>query len=151
VQLDDRVDTSFGRRAVDWELKGVPVKLEVGPRDVAAGNVVVARRDTGEKTTVPLGGAADAVAAALDDAQTSLLEGARARREAATVDVTGVDEAIEAAQTGFATVPWAALGEEGETTLAGKGITVRCLRTADGGLPAPGQNDDLLAVVGRAY
>src|SRR5437660_2483724 len=45
VQLDDRVDTGFGRRAVEWELKGVPVRLEVGPRDLAAGTAALVRRD----------------------------------------------------------------------------------------------------------
>ena len=57
VQLDDRVDTGFGRRAVEWELKGVPVRIEVGPRDLAAGTVTLVRRDiAGEKATVPLEG-----------------------------------------------------------------------------------------------
>ncbi len=55
VALDDRVDTAFGRRAVDAELKGYPVRVEVGPRDLAAGNVVVVRRTDGTKTPVPVG------------------------------------------------------------------------------------------------
>ncbi|MBA3654369.1 MAG: proline--tRNA ligase, partial [Actinobacteria bacterium] len=58
VHLDDRVDVSFGRRAVDWELKGAPVRIEVGPRDMATGNVVLVRRDNGEKTTIAVGAAA---------------------------------------------------------------------------------------------
>src|SRR5437763_1978833 len=44
VVVDDRADVPFGRRAVDWELKGVPVRLELGPRDVAAGQVTAAFR-----------------------------------------------------------------------------------------------------------
>ena len=52
VGFDDRVDTAFGRRAVDAELKGYPVRVEVGPRDLAAGNVVVVRRVDGSKTPV---------------------------------------------------------------------------------------------------
>jgi prolyl-tRNA synthetase len=48
VHLDDRVDVSFGRRSVDWELKGVPVRVEVGPRDLAGGEVTVVRRDLRE-------------------------------------------------------------------------------------------------------
>ena len=54
-QLDAQVATSFGRRATDWELKGVPVRIEVGPRDLAEGEVTIVRRDTGEKRTVPVG------------------------------------------------------------------------------------------------
>ena len=45
AQLDDRTDLSFGRRATDWELKGVPVRLELGPRDLANGEVTMVRRD----------------------------------------------------------------------------------------------------------
>ncbi len=57
VRFDDRVETGFGRRAVEWELKGVPVRIEVGPRDLAAGTVTLVRRDVaGEKATVPLEG-----------------------------------------------------------------------------------------------
>src|SRR4029079_16846855 len=54
VELDDRVDIPFGRRAVDAELKGIPVRLEVGPRDLATGEVVLARRVERAKVTVPL-------------------------------------------------------------------------------------------------
>jgi prolyl-tRNA synthetase len=151
VRLDDRVDTSFGRRAVEWELKGVPVRLEVGPRDMAAGNVVVVRRDTGEKTTLAVAGAVDAVAVALDDAQRALLDSARAHRDERTVDVESIEEATAAAQGGFAAMSWDALGEEGETQLAEAGVTVRCLRTADGGLPEPDAVAGLVAVVARAY
>src|SRR4051794_14007973 len=55
AKLDARTDTSFGRRATEWELKGVPVRIEVGPRDLANGEVTVVRRDTGEKRQAPLG------------------------------------------------------------------------------------------------
>ena len=52
VRLDDRTDTSFGRRSVAWELKGVPVRVEVGPRDLAEGNVTVVTRHRREKQSV---------------------------------------------------------------------------------------------------
>ena len=151
VELDDRVDTSFGRRAVDWELKGAPVRLEVGPRDIASGNVVLVRRDTGDKATVPLAGVADAVATALDEAQRDLLAAATQRRDSRTQDATTLDDAAAAAQTGFARIAWEVLGEEGEARLGESGVSVRCLQTADGGLPAPGAAADLVAIVGRAY
>ena len=51
----DHTRGSFGRRVTDWEIKGVPLRIEVGPRDLAQGLVTVARRDTGEKTTIGLG------------------------------------------------------------------------------------------------
>src|SRR5207237_10065103 len=74
VELDDRVDTGFGRRSVDWELKGVPVRVEVGPRDLAEGNVTIVRRAAGSKETVHAADAAARVAAALEAAQASLLQ-----------------------------------------------------------------------------
>jgi prolyl-tRNA synthetase len=151
AQLDDRVETGFGRRSVDWELKGAPVRLEVGPRDLAAGTVTLVRRDTGTKDPVPVDGAARAVADALTGAQTDLLEAARASREARTTDARDGAEALEAARDGFARVPWAALGPEGEARLAADGVTVRCLRRPDGSVPDADDEPDLVAVVARAY
>jgi prolyl-tRNA synthetase len=151
VRLDARVATSFGRRATDWELKGVPVRVEVGPRDLASGTVTVVRRDTGEKTPVAVAEAAGRVSALMDQVQADLLAAAVARRDAATTDVATIGDAAEAAQTGFARLPWGLVRGEGEAQLAGKGITVRCLMAPDGGLPTADDDDDLVAVVARAY
>ena len=52
VQVDDRTDTPFGRRAVDWELKGVPVRVEVGPRDLESGTAMLVSRIPGGKEPV---------------------------------------------------------------------------------------------------
>jgi prolyl-tRNA synthetase len=151
VRLDDQVATSFGRRATDWELKGVPVRLEVGPRDLAEGNVTLVRRDTGDKQQVPVAEAAGRVADLLEAVQADLLAAATARRDAATRDVATVDEAAEAAQDGFARVPWGVVRGDGEARLAGQGITVRCLTGTDGSLPPDDDDPDLVAVVARAY
>jgi prolyl-tRNA synthetase len=151
VRLDDQVATSFGRRATDWELKGVPVRLEVGPRDLAEGNVTLVRRDTGDKQQVPVAEAAGRVADLLEAVQADLLAAATARRDAATRDVATVDEAAEAAQNGFARVPWGVVRGDGEARLAGQGITVRCLTGTDGSLPPDDDDPDLVAVVARAY
>src|SRR5438270_4732586 len=72
VELDDRLGTSFGRRAVDWELKGVPVRIEVGPRDLAAGLVTLVRRDAAAKQQVGLDGLAPLVASTLEEIQATL-------------------------------------------------------------------------------
>ncbi len=151
VRLDDRTDTSFGRRATDWELKGVPVRIEVGPRDLANGEVTVVRRDTGEKRQAAVDGLADTVPALLDDIQATLLAEATAFRDTRTVDVATVDDAREAAQTGFARIPWATLGTDGEATLARDAITVRCLSRPDGSVPEAEDEPDLIAVVARSY
>ncbi len=151
VTLDDRVDTSFGRRAVEWELKGVPIRLEVGPRDVADGQVTLVRRDDGSKRPVAVAEATAIAGATLEEAQESLLRQAREFRDAHTVTVASVDEAAEAAQSGFAVLPWSAVGPEGEERLATTGVTVRCLQRSDGSLPESADEADLLAVCSRAY
>ena len=151
VKLDDRTDTSFGRRATNWELKGVPVRIEVGPRDLVNGEVTVVRRDTGDKTQVGIAGLAAHLPTMLDGIQADLLASATARRDERTVTVATIDEAREAAQTGFARIPWATLGEEGEELLARDAITVRCLQTADGGVPATEDEPGVMAIVARAY
>ena len=79
VRLDDRVGTSFGRRSVDWELKGVPVRLEVGPRDLASDQVTLVRRDTQSKRGVRLGGVVEEVSRDLAAAQVALYTEAETR------------------------------------------------------------------------
>src|SRR5690606_15111131 len=151
TRLDAQVATSFGRRATDWELKGVPVRVEVGPRDLAEGNVTIARRDTGEKETVPLEGAEQRVAALVATIQSEMLERATIRRDERTADVGSIEEAIEAGKVGFARVPWDAIKDGGEDRLAQDAITVRCLQRADGGLPDSEDEPDLIAIVARSY
>lgn len=151
VRLDDRTATSFGRRSVDWELKGVPVRVEVGPRDLALGQVTVVRRDTGTKRPVPLAGVAAEVAADLVAAQADLLAEASARRDARTTSVEHLGDVPGAAESGFAVIPWARVGVEGEAAIAGAGFSVRCLRRADGGLATGDDEADLHAVIARAY
>ncbi|MGA5302932.1 proline--tRNA ligase [Nucisporomicrobium flavum] len=151
VKLDDRADVPFGRRAVDAELQGIPVRIEVGPRDLAAGNAVVARRVDGTKTPVALAEVAGLVTRALDEDQQRLFDAALAHREERTVDVKTLGEAIEAAQTGWARVPWSAVGTEGEAEANGKAVTVRCLLRPDGSVPESDEEPDVQAILARAY
>jgi prolyl-tRNA synthetase len=151
ASLDDRVDVSFGRRAVEWELKGVPVRVEVGPRDLANGQVTVVRRADGSKRQVAVSAAVHEVGDELVAGQVGLLAEAIEHRQANTAMVTSVDEAAEAARTGFALAPWRVIGAEGEDRLASSGVTVRCLQRADGNLPESDDEPDLVAVCARAY
>jgi prolyl-tRNA synthetase len=152
VHLDRDTETSFGRRVTDWELKGVPVRLEIGPRDLASGGVTLVRRDAAAKEAVGLEGLERRVADALEGAHRSLLEDARRRQESLTAEAGTLAEAAEAASKGFARIPWSVVGEEGEAELASRGASVRCLRLADGSLPPPGAADaELVADVARAY
>jgi len=151
VQLDDRADVPFGRRAVDAELQGVPIRVEVGPRDLATGNVVVARRVDGSKAPAALAEVVADVVSALKADQQRLYDDALIFREENTVDVKTLGDAIEAAQTGWARVPWSAVGEDGETEANGKAITVRCLTREDGTMPDSDDEPGLIAIMGRSY
>ena len=152
VRLDDRTDTGFGRRSVDWELKGVPVRVEVGPRDLAEGNVTLVVRHSREKKGVALAGVATEVAAVLASVGGELRDEAAAALKARTAEAATLEEAVEAGSVGFARVPMSALGPEGEDRLAEHAVTVRCLQRPDGSLALPGDDDSaLVAVVGRSY
>ncbi|UWP85223.1 proline--tRNA ligase [Dactylosporangium fulvum] len=152
VALDDRVDTPFGRRAVDAELKGFPVRIEIGPRDLAAGNVVLVRRFDGTKTSVRVDAIVRTVVETLALDQQALYDEALARRDAGTVEVKTTDDAIAAAIEGkWARVPWSTMGTEGETKANGEGVTVRCLVRQDGTVPDSEDEPGLVAVVARAY
>lgn len=151
VKLDDRVDTPFGRRAVDAELKGIPVRVEVGPRDIAVGNVTLVRRIDGSKTPLPLAEVVGAVTAALDADQKALYDEALARREATTVDVSTLDEGIEASGQGWARIKWSAVGAEGEAKANASAVSVRCLYRPDGSAPASQDEPDLTAILARSY
>ncbi len=152
VRLDDHTDTSFGRRSVGWELKGVPVRVEIGPRDLVDGNVTVVTRHTLSKETVALTAAAKQVTAILSRVGPELLAQATEHREARSSDAGSLEAAIEAGATGFARIPMAALGPDGEDRLAAQALTVRCLQRPDGTLAEAGDADvDLTAVVGRSY
>jgi prolyl-tRNA synthetase len=147
ARVDDRTNLGFGRRAVDWELKGVPVRLEVGPRDLEAGHATMVRRDREGKDTVALAGVAPAMVALLEEIQTAMLTEARQRRDDATTDVESPDDVDG---PGFFRIPWDVLGLDGERRMAERGYTVRCLVTADGDIPDPDATD-LVAYCAKAY
>jgi prolyl-tRNA synthetase len=84
VELDVRDSMKPGAKYFEWEGLGVPVRLEIGPRDLAAGQVTLARR-TGGKAPAPLGGVVAAVTTALDEIQRGLFAAAKERREKASI------------------------------------------------------------------
>ena len=147
---DTATDTSFGRRVTDWEIKGVPVRIEIGPRDLVNGEVTVARRDDSSKSQAALGDVADAIPTLLEDIQQSLLGEAIDRMAQRTAEASTPEEALEAAKVGFARIRWDALGAEGEQRLGNDGVTVRCVNREDGTLPDE-DDDGLWATVARSY
>ena len=92
VRLDDRDTVSAGFKFNEWELKGVPVRVEIGPRDLENGQATLMRRDTLEKIAVPLEGLAGTVAGLLEEIQQNMLEQARQFRDAHIVDCTDYEQ-----------------------------------------------------------
>ncbi len=142
---------SFGRRLTDWEIKGVPLRIEVGPRDLSSGQVTMVRRDSGEKSLVVLDAVGETVLVVLESIQATLFEAARDRRDENTHDVANVDEALEAAQNGFARIAWREVEGPGEQRLKSEAITVRCLMRADGSMPVDDAEEDLVCIVAKSY
>jgi prolyl-tRNA synthetase len=151
VRVDRRTDVGLGRRLTDWELKGVPVRIEIGPRDLAEGNVSLVRRDRRERAPVFTDGAVHAATAAVAASQRALLDEARAALGARTVDVGDIDAAASAAQGGLARLPWAICGPKGERRLNRAGVSIRCVTRPDGSIPDSLDDVDLVAIAARAY
>ncbi|HEY1825378.1 MAG TPA: proline--tRNA ligase [Acidimicrobiales bacterium] len=147
----DRGRGSFGRRVTDWEIKGVPLRLEVGPRDLAQGLVTLVRRDTGDKTPLALGALVAEVPALLERIQSDLLARAVAHRDARTRNVSSLAEAIEAAQDGFARLAWDQVAGAGEAELNAQAVSVRCLQRQDGSMPESEDEAGLIALVAKSY
>jgi prolyl-tRNA synthetase len=151
VKLDDNIDQAFGWRATEWDLQGVPIRVELGPRDLADNVALLYRRDTRDKTQVGIDNLVAEVQQLTGRIQTDMFEAATARRDAMVTDCATPDEAREAAQTGVARLPWELVGTSGEQDLATSGVTVRCLQLSDGSLPDTDHDRGALAYVARAY
>ena len=87
----DMRDMSPGRKFNEWEMKGVPLRVEIGPRDLEAGHAVVMRRDTLEKSTVPFGELVKTVASLLETVQKDMLTLSRERRDKKIVHADSLD------------------------------------------------------------
>ncbi|MGE4603119.1 MAG: proline--tRNA ligase [Planctomycetota bacterium] len=92
THLDDRDQFRPGYKFNEWELKGVPVRIEVGPRDLEKGEVVLAFRHNGEKKSLPVEQVTAQVMSVLEEAQKGLFEKALASREDRTYTVDSYDE-----------------------------------------------------------
>ncbi len=106
--VDDRDEHTPGWKYNEWELRGVPVRLEIGPRDVAKGQVVLVRRDNRQKEMVPVEALAERLPVLLDELQRAFYERARAFREENTREVENFDQFREVMETrrGFVVAGW---------------------------------------------
>ena len=103
VHLDDRDNQQMGFKYADWEMRGVPLRLELGPKDIEKDSCVLVRRDTREKEFVPLAGLADSVKTRLDAIQKNLLDKARKFRDEKTSEPANYDafKEVMATKRGF--------------------------------------------------
>jgi prolyl-tRNA synthetase len=85
AHLDAREGMKPGAKYYEWEGRGVPLRLEIGPRDVASASVVLARRTGGKKETLPMDGVAGKLISVMEQFQSDLFEAAKARREKASL------------------------------------------------------------------
>ena len=108
VVLDDREVHSPGWKYAEWELRGVPLRIEIGPRDIARSQVMLARRDTREKASAPIDGLAAHVGALLEEIQQTLLERAIRFRDDHTARAASRDDFVQAFQgrPGFVIAAW---------------------------------------------
>jgi prolyl-tRNA synthetase len=108
VMLDDREAYTPGWKFAEWELRGVPLRLEIGPKDIEKSQVMLARRDTREKLPTPMDGLAPAVVRLLDEIQQALYDRALKYREEHTQRASSYDEfkAIMEGRPGFVIAGW---------------------------------------------
>lgn len=136
VEVDER-DLAGGAKNWEWIKKGVPVRVEIGPRDLEKGTVAVARRDAGpkEKSFPTIEAFTSGAAAMLEEIQARLLERATVFRDAGMVRIdteAGLREFFgEQAPGGFALVPWAGSSEDEDRLREELKITIRCVPFGD--------------------
>ena len=128
VKVDDDDSKRSGWKFAEHELKGVPVRLAMGPRDLAGGTIEVARRDTQTKSVVQAAGIAAHVKSLLDEIQQSLFDRAAQRTQETTTRVETWDEFNAALETGgFIEAHWDGTSETEELIKKETKATIRCI------------------------
>ena len=127
-KIDDDDNRRPGWKFAEYEVKGVPVRLALGPRDMANNVVEVARRDTKEKTVVSMEGIEEFIENLLHDIQTSLFNKALAHREANTRTVETYEEfKVEIEKGGFILAHWDGTAETESKVKEETQATIRCI------------------------
>ena len=125
VRLDDRDTCSAGYKFNDWEMKGVPLRVELGPKDIELGQLTVVRRDTLEKGVIPATGCEKALEDMLAEIQLSMFTSAKRHMDSRIRDAHTLDEVISGVEGGFARAMWCG-GEACEQNMKKThGITTR--------------------------
>jgi prolyl-tRNA synthetase len=129
VKIDNDDQNRPGYKFAEYEKLGIPVRLGLGARDLAAGTIEVARRDTKEKSSVPVEGLADHLVRLLDEIQASMLERARTFRDAHITPVDTWDEFVNVLDTkgGFVSAHWDGTTETEIAIKEATKATIRCI------------------------
>ncbi len=130
IKVDDRTEVTPGFKFNDWEMRGVPLRIEIGPKDVEKGTVALARRDIpgkAGKSFVPQTNLAAQVDETLQKIQSSLFERALAFRQANTRDPHTYAELVEALQNGWAYSWWCESAECEAKVKEDTKATTRCM------------------------
>ena len=158
VKVDERENLTPGFKFNDWELRGVPTRVEIGPRDVQKNSVALARRDVpgrDGKQFVSQDGIAQTVADLLVEVQQALLNRATKFRDDNTHDVDNYDDFKTAVSTGFARVWWAGSDADETRVKEETKATIRCFPIDQPGGSGvcfyTGKPADKIAIFGRAY
>ena len=108
VKLDDDESQTPGWKFAEYEMRGVPLRLEIGPKDIEKNSVFAARRDTREKQSLPMAGLPERITRLLKEIQSALLAKALAFRDDHTTRTSSYDEfrRIMAGRPGFVVAPW---------------------------------------------
>jgi prolyl-tRNA synthetase len=161
VRVDDREQYQPGFKFNEWELKGVPVRVELGPKDLAKGSCVLARRDLPGKEAkemgVPLTKAATRIGEMLQAMQTALFDHARKFRDDNTYEVDSYDDFKKRIEEpgGFLLAHWDGTRETEDRIAAETKATIRCIpfdRNKEGGkCMVTGQPSEGRVVFAKAY
>ncbi|MBN2003558.1 MAG: proline--tRNA ligase [Anaerolineae bacterium] len=158
VKLDTRDEQSPGWKFNDWEMRGVPLRIEIGPRDVEKQSVMLARRDIPGregKTIVPMTNLPATVLEMLATIQQAIYQKALNFRESHTYDITNYDEFKEAIQIGFARAWWAGDSADEARLKDETKATVRCIPLEQPGGTGTcfltGREAKEIAILGKAY
>jgi prolyl-tRNA synthetase len=129
VKFDDDDTKRSGWKFAEYELKGVPVRIAVGQRDLENGTLEVARRDNGEKFSITIDGAAQRIHDLLNEIQTTMLAESKSFRNAHITEVNSYEEFKEVLETkgGFISAHWDGTGETEERVKNETKATIRCI------------------------
>ncbi len=156
VKVDLREGQTFGEKAYYWEKRGVPIRIEIGPKDIEKKQAVVVRRDMSEKTPVAFDALVANCAKQLQDMQAMLYDAAQKRRDQKSVFVENYADFTDAIEKGMLVyAPWAGSSEDEAQIKAETKATIRCIpfesQYTGGTCIKTGAQTKVVAVFAKSY